>query len=541
MPEKEKNISRGREDLTTERTPSQRRLDSFAKLLAVNSECVAVSIVNGEIWIAANDLNEKSKSSNTTITSIQEIFSYFQGVANTGNIGSLGERAKLFKMICSKSRLQKKLKAGYSAFNLKDQELEEIAVLVFKSQGQSKISDIAKITGGKVGETSLVYAEFAKLYKHFIKLEEALTQKKAVLSEQEFSVFKSASIRILQEEASVKNGVHAEVQILGSFVKSLLESKLDLTEDKKIYIGISKLCCLNCRCVIEEANRIFNEKGIKTEFLSRGKHDIDFEWNVPGVFKEGYEMVPNADMSKFERFEDLAILIGHASSVSIKKFLEVVPPKHIPMEHSDSQSETEEDREQKIIAEKIKLENIFDFIKSQENNGEIIAKKMSIALEIYKNSVLIKKMLLIRKTMSLNEIGDNLLSEIRNNFEIFLGELNKNKVQETEVSQKELLEVLQNPFLIGEEVAKYFRDFDLKKEASKMEMEHEEKSSDEAILYSREEAEKLRRDPPVAILTGFNDDKKRKEVEEIADKDSRQTEKRLKFMLSDESEFKNKK
>lgn len=61
---------RERNDFTMSLDQSQRRLDSFAKLLSLNSECVAVTVINGEVWIAANDLHKGSKPTNTTITFI---------------------------------------------------------------------------------------------------------------------------------------------------------------------------------------------------------------------------------------------------------------------------------------------------------------------------------------------------------------------------------------------------------------------------------------------------------------------------------------
>jgi hypothetical protein len=51
-------IDRERLDFTKELKRQSRRLDSLARLLSVNSICVAVAIFNDKLSIAANELHQ---------------------------------------------------------------------------------------------------------------------------------------------------------------------------------------------------------------------------------------------------------------------------------------------------------------------------------------------------------------------------------------------------------------------------------------------------------------------------------------------------
>jgi len=60
----EKNkLRRGSQDNTHNfiKLPARRRLDALAHLLAAQSECVAVAIINGQLYITANELHKNSK------------------------------------------------------------------------------------------------------------------------------------------------------------------------------------------------------------------------------------------------------------------------------------------------------------------------------------------------------------------------------------------------------------------------------------------------------------------------------------------------
>src|SRR5438132_38854 len=96
-------VMRSRKDLTTEVEPPNRRLDALSRLLSARSICAAASIINGKLYLAANELYKGSKD-NETKKSIQEIINYFSKLAKSESITEQ-ERENIFLRICSSQRL----------------------------------------------------------------------------------------------------------------------------------------------------------------------------------------------------------------------------------------------------------------------------------------------------------------------------------------------------------------------------------------------------------------------------------------------------
>ncbi|AIF80996.1 hypothetical protein I862_02165 [endosymbiont of Acanthamoeba sp. UWC8] len=75
--------------------------------------------------------------------------------------------------------------------------------------------------------------------------------------------------------------VHAEMRIL-----SFLLATTSLTNLPDIYIGITKLCCHNCRLVLESVNKVLDRDFI----LNRGQHDLEFKnWEPPFFLKDNFK------------------------------------------------------------------------------------------------------------------------------------------------------------------------------------------------------------------------------------------------------------
>lgn len=94
--------------------------------------------------------------------------------------------------------------------------------------------------------------------------------------------------QIITAEIKPKKGaVHAEVQMLSHILSTYAKRFKEKSEKEPvpIYIGISKLCCLNCRSMVEAANEIFKKENLPVTIFIRGRHDLDFgdNWVCPLV------------------------------------------------------------------------------------------------------------------------------------------------------------------------------------------------------------------------------------------------------------------
>jgi len=300
---------RKREDLTDNLPPAQRRLDSLAQLLAARSECVAVSIVNGNLYLAANELFKDSRTNddkdNKNYVAIKSIMNYFRGLAlNKSQVTDL-QRKEIFQTICSTSR--------FKEASLGDEFVKKIATDVLEGKDLT-ISDIHKEYGKNSSIAAKMYGEFIKLRKNFLKLEEVCISADEKLKPLQEALSKGG--QILKEENLT--GVHAEVQLLATVIQSI-ENGTYLNKDPKeeIYIGVSRLCCLHCRCMLETANKELNARNILTSFAFRGKHDLDFvgNWKPPHIFEEGYNSVresshPSRKVDEDKLQDTLAFSIG---------------------------------------------------------------------------------------------------------------------------------------------------------------------------------------------------------------------------------------
>lgn len=254
-------ITRARADRTIEVPLSKRRLDSFARLLASQSLCVAVTVFKGTIHITANELKKTSKDNNAQITSMKKIAEYFSELAGTTSSSSsssqLSSTEKIFIEICSPKHLNILLKGS---LHIQDEIIKEVAVDVLNHSQKPTIDPYNYFykKGKDVMLAGLAYGEFTKLHRDFKKLITTLTKTNENNDEFEDTNDEILELRtafnkkpiILKEEP--ETGIHAEVQLLSHIIKAYTDTNESEKKDfpKSIYIGISKLCCLQCRHMV---------------------------------------------------------------------------------------------------------------------------------------------------------------------------------------------------------------------------------------------------------------------------------------------------
>ena len=246
---------------------NNRRLDSFSRLLAKGSgsTCVAVAISDGKLIVAANEFHlgtETEEGENKKLSDIRKILEYFKKVSEKEAIPSK-DRIDIFKLICSSEKSSISAASYYSKLG-ENAFLEIINDLV--SEKIITIKDYKKRFGALHKIAWDAYGHFESLFQDFSKVE-------SLLKDEDVKVNIDLENCILRKE--LESGVHAEMQILVELMKQ---------NKKDIYIGISKLCCLDCCCMLKAINELGYSK-----VLYRGEHKLEFEknWKIPlGFFTE---------------------------------------------------------------------------------------------------------------------------------------------------------------------------------------------------------------------------------------------------------------
>lgn len=267
-----------------------RRLDSLARLLEGNSLCAAAYFDGKKILITSNKLGATSREDNETKRLINEILDYYLQLvtkAKHRDIAQLrktlnDERIKLFQNICIKNICGQMGKATIAGC---DEYINKFASYVLalpndpindsKNTGLHKFKEFVgqEVRDAKVGmlfgacivAIPRLARDFRKLENYFIREGKTLLKKDPV---------------IIQHGTKL----HAEMQLIQEVIVNNGISKIG-------YIGISKLCCLDCASVILAIN-IGNGQGqqLDEEFkvLTRGQHDICFndKWKMPDFLKK---------------------------------------------------------------------------------------------------------------------------------------------------------------------------------------------------------------------------------------------------------------
>jgi hypothetical protein len=433
---------RGRLDNTEEIADYHRRLDSFAKILAAHSECIAVSVINGQFHITANELFKGSQENNQIFTSIKEIFDYFNQLAKGGSISD-EQRKKIFcEKVCTASRF----KSGYPSGLI-----TKVAKSVFDRE-ELTISGIIERYGANADLAAQMYILFTDLYEDFSKLEDVCK-----LSEEQFATLKEAFKRdpkILHEE-SVR-GIHAEMQLLAKIVKENDSNDDFLDRNKDLYIGVSKLCCLHCRCMLETAREKLQQLDADS-FLFRGRHDLNFKWESPEIFKEGYDSFNQPDiteaitMTSSSQQKSIAFSIGQEGHLLIES-IKPQQKEFSSMVDSASESESGDKFDYNIQAQKKILEGRLEFIKNliQQYGADdsSLLQILNITISLYELKSFInftKSVISISNDEQKQEFLNNIIAELA-------------ATTGVKLTYDELEVIMGDANLVGEKLAKLFNE-----------------------------------------------------------------------------------
>lgn len=437
---------RRRLDLTEVTEPSNRRLDSLAKLLATGSGsiCVAVAIIDGKLVVASNEFYSKTKSreSNKKKEKIELMLEFFAKVARDNPVLP-DERKKLFLDICRgcKSATTEPVYAT----KLGEEKFKILVDYVF-NQSDPAISEFKKIFKEQYKIAWAAYAEMRSLLQALNRVEEGLHQQTSEPSaNDQFIRACSEKYRLLQTEP--KQGVHAEVQILADLVYNVV-SKSTTDVNQEIYIGISKLCCLECRVMLEESTEPLQER-YSTILKFRGHHDLSFDdnWIVPHFFSQGY----NAEKDVVGT--DLMFQIGKNAKIRVDELSLInmirVNQSPLPTASNPSPVRMEVGFSEQSVAHLLQesLEKAHEKLRESGYPEQVIDQKILMVLDLLKIDI-------FRDMLH----GDDVIGNRNTEFESILAQLNQMR---TNISNHELLQILKNSKLVGTNIAEHFAPMNL--------------------------------------------------------------------------------
>ncbi len=275
---------RSRVDLTDkmQRLPQYRRLDSLARLLESVTNCVAVAVVNNEFLIAANKIDGEPCEQRTDDLRrlINEVMRYFQTIARSGPLDDT-ERRRIFNLLCAPERFIALIKG--SKMNVTTRDVTDITEKILMGRRFS-IKEALDEYGRDIS-VAVIAMVCQDLYYDFKKIENGLLKASkddfSKITREQFRAFQNGIQRIFIPGPEFPNGrlFHAEMQI----VFYVLDSNFPGLH----YIGISKLCCLNCHVMLSVVNELRREQ--KFSFLVRGWHDGIDSAAVPEKILQRYQ------------------------------------------------------------------------------------------------------------------------------------------------------------------------------------------------------------------------------------------------------------
>ncbi|MCE3255628.1 MAG: hypothetical protein K0R25_1122 [Rickettsiaceae bacterium] len=252
-------------------------LDNLARLLEGASSCSAVCFINNKFVFTNNELDKNTGNSGAEgYVMIEELANYLglDTEKYTGLELLLQEekdemvaareitRKEIFKKIC----LQKLAGQGYPGTihkgqtdiidiilgdlleNHKEWENWNPKQIIAKFNLKKNRSSNPTQTATSILAT---YDALSRAAHDFKKIENIFRNNESL---------KGTKFKIVKDEES--RGLHAELRVIDHLFRE--ENLLGKAERKeRIYVGISKVCCLDCRHTIKALNRVFKEVGDK--------------------------------------------------------------------------------------------------------------------------------------------------------------------------------------------------------------------------------------------------------------------------------------
>ena len=272
-------------EIKDELSIDQKRLDTLAKILECSSMCVAVTQVDGKFLIAANEFNKNTKEpdSNQQLNLIIEIMNFFKNIANkltTSSDKITQNRDLLMQKICS-ARLSV---LGQGKLNVPPEAIQKF--ITTKRLETESYPSTKECTGfQKQTKKSNIHAAFFDMliiYRKILKMEHSIKHASdddfKVISLKHLKAFQTFSQDCVLREGTAK--AHAEMQILGKLIEKGIKNR--------VHIGISKLCCVQCKCVLDVAREAFEQQG-HLNLSYKGTHERSFgkNWCFPSSFYGG--------------------------------------------------------------------------------------------------------------------------------------------------------------------------------------------------------------------------------------------------------------
>ncbi len=321
-----------------------------------------------------------------------------------------------------------------------------------------------------------LHAEFRKLYGDFLKVERSIQKKVSSpsasrrendggMTDEQIVALRQYPVILRAEppqkepnsavavaaaagkERNAKNQkpIHAEVQILSHLMDMIRRGEFKPSGSVVLYIGISKLCCLNCRAMLEVANDVFKDNQINITLQTRGRHDLDFgaNWLPPKTFEVGYEA--GSEGSSLEE------KIGFMSKHRIDALKREKKPSGVSMVAVYSSSDDGDLHLAKISTQKELLKRQLELLQQLQRDDQNITAENVISF--------------INIAIKLHELDRFSLILEEKNVQGFLNDLSSLarglQEQGLSVAPKIVLKVLQNPHLVGQEMSAHFKHFSL--------------------------------------------------------------------------------
>lgn len=277
-----------------------RRMDALARLCkSTSTTCVAICYIKDEFYITANSLYStkshalRGRGEKKLKELVTTIWSYLSNIDLNSSLIPDDEHKRIFDKICSYERIQDERGSEGSKHTAAIHEAAVSWALANKEKLPA-FPELKKKHGHNMGDVGYAYLLCMDLHTDLQKLEQSLfsTTSRSLDATDEDIKFSSAyftrSPKIITEEDEA--GVHAEVQMLSKIIQIIKENSDIISE--KIYIGISRNCCLECHCMLEAAKEVLLQRSnIILDF--RGSHDLpqNEKWNFPKFFSGSGDLI----------------------------------------------------------------------------------------------------------------------------------------------------------------------------------------------------------------------------------------------------------
>ena len=349
----------------------KRRLDSIARLIENASTCAAIAIENGSFLIATNK-NFPPNSTDQGYLLINTVMTFFKKVAEGTNTEH--DFREVFTHICQGAM------SGLQLLAHRREELSQDSFIdrVIQSRGgedfrglRDYISEQAE-EGHYPHDTGAAFVVCSALLKDFDKVIKFIHANKDVADDSPTArfihaimVYKTDNIITrdkLEGKVADSEKMHAEMRIL-AFIEDKLKDK-EKKDKYENYIGISKLCCLDCHAIIYA----INHAGYNNQIDTRGAHNVQHSgnWSVPFDItgKASRLIAPTIPRDSAKRLTKTNVQPDPFASAIIKQYDEAyrmatvekddkitIGAKDVSEHATHSQSSSEDESEHIIISE----------------------------------------------------------------------------------------------------------------------------------------------------------------------------------------------